>query len=230
MTALSPRRAGAQTARPPVAPDLAVAWVAGAMVDTLFTTSLVDLFRHPRTAARIGAHLPYASGPHLAVARTNVARMFLESGLPWLLHLDSDMTFTPADVLTLLDAADPVAAPVLGGVYVGAVPAANVAPILEPARLTPEGIVPLSSPPKGVSAVDFCGTGFLLVHRRVYEALEARHPGPLPWYAEAVINGEPVGEDWEFCHRVRKAGLPVQVHGGVRVGHCKRVPLMPPER
>ncbi len=112
----------------------------------------------------------------------------------------------------------------------GAVPVARGQPVLEPARLTPEGIVPLSSAPRGVVAVDFCGTGFLAVQRRVFEKLEPRHPGPLPWYAEAVIDGEPVGEDWEFCRRVREAGLPVKVHGGVRVGHCKRVPLMPLER
>ena len=90
--------------------------------------------------------------------------------------------------------------------------------------------MPLSSPPRGVAAVDFCGTGFLLVHRRVYEALQPRHPGPLPWYAEAVVDGEPVGEDWEVCRRVREAGLPVKVHGKVRVGHCKRVPLVPPQQ
>ena len=164
------------------APDLAVAWIAGAMVDTLFTTSLVDLFRHPQTAARIGAHLPYTSGPHLSVARTDVARMFLDTGLPWLLHLDSDMTFTPADMLTLLDAADPVTSPVIGGLYVGAVPAARVAPVLEPARLTPQGIVPLSSAPRGVVAVDFCGTGSsspstAASTRRCSPAIPARCPG-----------------------------------------------------
>jgi len=35
------------------------------------------------------------------------------------------------------------------------------------------------------------------------------------------MNGRRVGEDLSFCLRARSAGVPVNVHTGVQVGHVK---------
>jgi hypothetical protein len=48
--------------------DFAIAWCAGAMVDITFATSLVDVFRDPRTSRRCRAHTAYQSGPMIAWA------------------------------------------------------------------------------------------------------------------------------------------------------------------
>ncbi len=78
-----------------------------------------------------------------------------------------------------------------------------------------------------LAEVEHVGAGFQLVHRRVYEVLQRRHPGPLPWYAEEVYLGAPVRKDWTFCRRARAAGFPVKVHTGVVVGHYKLLPVHP---
>ncbi|MGI8445959.1 MAG: hypothetical protein ACR2MP_01990 [Streptosporangiaceae bacterium] len=198
----------------------AAAWAAGAMVDTLFADSLVEMFRDPQTGKLCREHLVYQSGPNVALARDHLVRMFLATDLPWLLMLDSDMVFTPGDVLTLLGSADPDAVPIVGGDYLGYIPATGVS-----GHLT--GDVPADT---GLYEVDLIGTGFLLTHRTVFEALASAQPqARLPWFQEEVIDGEPFTEDWVFCVRARAAGFPVHCHGDVRLGHCKRIPLYLPQ-
>lgn len=170
--------------------DVFFAWVAGAMVDTLFAASLVRMVDHPGCRARIMQHLPYQSGPLIAQARDEIVRTMLATDAEWLLQVDSDQEFQPEHVERLLAAAGP-AAPIVGALTVGYVPSVGKSSLrLEPSNLVDGIPTALATAPSGLVDVDFIGTGMLVVHARA-------------------------------------AGFPVKVHGGVRIGHCKRIPLYP---
>ena len=205
----------------------ALAYCAGAMVDTLFCESLVRLFRDTAIRQRIGAYISCQSGPHISLARDYLVRQFLETKHQWLLFVDSDMVFTPDDVRDLL-AAGAAGKQVIAGTYVGhmLVGQSKVEAVRLEDGLKPLDIAELTGE---VIPVDFVGAGFLLVHREVFEALADGPAGePLPWFEELILtdvpgvgDGLPLGEDWGFCSRVAEAGYQVWLHTGVQVGHSK---------
>src|SRR6185369_2747479 len=62
-----------------------------------------------------GAFTPvWGRGIELAHARNSAAAAFLSSEADWHLWIDSDMGFEPDSLEKLLDAADPVTAPIIG--------------------------------------------------------------------------------------------------------------------
>lgn len=201
--------------------EFAIAWCGGAMVDLAFTTSLVEVFRDPRTRQRCREHLAYQSGPMIAWARDALVRQFLKTDLPWLLFVDSDMVFTPDDVLAALQAGDAERAPIIGGDYTGYIPSNGYAsPLISP---------PLTADSRpGLNEVEFVGTGFMISHRTVFETIAVARPeSRLPWFEETVVDGYPTADDWTFCDRARASGFKVHEPAGIRLGHCKRVPIYP---
>ena len=82
-------------------------------------------------------------------------------------------------------------------------------------------------------AVKWCATGFLAVHRRVFEVLArdlpllhrsqpwAFHNFYGPFEYEDDDTGEPIllSEDYAFCERARRAGFESYIDPAVRVGH-----------
>ena len=185
--------------------DLVIGWIAPATCSTLFAVSLTSALLDDRVRARLCRVVSVISGPLLSPSRTKVTDLFLQTDAQWLLMVDSDQVFTPADILALLKAADAEHRPIVGGLYTGSGQG------LETTQ-APEG--------------DY-GAGFLLVHRRVFEHLAALHPRPLPWFQECVRDGEFYGEDTEFFQRAIDAGFRIHLHSGVRIGHVKAVVLRP---
>lgn len=153
---------------------------------------------------------------------------FLTTDAQWLLMIDSDMVFTPADILTLLEAADATHRPIVGGLCVGTGQAHSQG-IAAEAGWFVDGTIRRVSPATtgGLAQVDFVGAGALLVHRRVYEHLATLHPRPQPWFQEVVFDGRVDGEDWTFCRRATSAGFPIYVHADVRMGHVKSFVITP---
>jgi hypothetical protein len=102
---------------------------------------------------------------------------------------------------------------------------------IDAARLIDGVTTYLEKVPEGVEEVDYIGTGMLLLHRGVLERMREdpirEDPAGMPWFAYDVVDSELHAEDYTFCHRARLHGYPVKVHGGVVVGHCKRVRLYP---
>lgn len=81
--------------------------------------------------------------------------------------------------------------------------------------------------------VDYAGTGFMMIKRRVFELLKIAHPEWLyreghvgeswAFFQDPIeeVNGERIhlSEDYFFCKRVRELGLDVMMHPNVRLKH-----------
>jgi hypothetical protein len=85
----------------------------------------------------------------------------------------------------------------------------------------------------GIVPVRYVGAGFALVRRAAFEAVQAHFALPrivdpagaiVPYYLPMVteVSGTTLGylgEDFAFCDRLRRAGVPVLVDTRLRIGH-----------
>lgn len=197
-------------------PDVQVSWVHPGTVHEAFMESVLALsaaqkpFSITMAAAR--------SGPLLSKARNMVAETFMESRSDYLLFVDTDIVFTPKDVLNLYAAKKDI----VGALYFGA--------ILEDASTFPVALrfqdgayrpIPKEEiPESGCIKVDSVGMGLTLIHRDVFEALPPDHTKLFP-FAEMVIDDRAVGEDVAFCLRAKQEGFTTWLCGDARVGHAK---------
>jgi len=116
--------------------------------------------------------------------------------------IDSDMVWTPEDVLALLRNNSPI----VSGLYANGRGEPN-AYIERGVRVDPEG--PLVS-------VYGVGFGFIKIDREVYEKV------PYPWFC--LLPSEAGGtdsEDISFCRKAREAGYNIWLDRSVVVGHEK---------
>ena len=160
------------------------------------------------------------SGPRVAATRNNLVREFLLTDAAWFLGIDTDQYWHPDDLKRLIDAADPVKRPVIGGL-VFADQGGQLFPTLYKEGDESNFHVALAYPRDSIVEVDGTGAAFLMVHRRVIERMAQKYPEPHPWFQETVVNGVDRGEDLTFCTRVRELGYKIYVHTGVKVGHVK---------
>jgi GT2 family glycosyltransferase len=77
---------------------------------------------------------------------------------------------------------------------------------------------PVTKPKQQVAAT---GAAFLLIQREVLQGVGIHYPHVFPWFAEAVRQGKPVGEDVEFCLRAGSLGFKTYVDADIKVGHVK---------
>jgi hypothetical protein len=151
--------------------------------------------------------------------RNSIATKFLESDCEYLLSIDSDIEF-PASAVERLVAHDKdvIAAPYT----------IKGTPRLWTVRFI-EGMMPPFL--EGVLPVRYVSGGFVLVKRRVFEALAddaPRYFNKGQWhrnfyqpYVHEVIPGEPeyLPEDWAFCQRARDKGFEVFCDFDIELTH-----------
>lgn len=212
-------------------------------VSALFTQSLValQLFDGNRPARERHIQTPGAgvlglqSGPRIAAARNTIVRQFLTNPVldaEWLWMLDSDMVFEPDVLDSLLDAADPVKRPIMGGLCIGGgrtkmVPTLYRISTPEEWEADPEHdkqpVRAVEDWPDGkVVKVDATGAACLLMHREALIKIGNHYGDPVPWFAESVYKGvKEIGEDITFCFRAQSVGIPIYVHTGAQLGHVK---------
>lgn len=171
----------------------------------------------------------------IAESRNLLARMFLDTPHEWLLMIDSDMGFQPDSVERLLDAADPVEAPIMGALAFSARVIAGdgfggrrivAVPTLFRLAQDPGGNPGFANvfeyPVDSIVEVSGTGGAFLLIHRGVMEKLRAEHGDH--WFSQVNMGGDRIiSEDLSFCARAGKAGYKVHVHTGVKTTHHKSV-------
>lgn len=217
----------AQNAEPEVG-SVFWAWIHGEEVKSAFMASVIAMF-NSAVMPLIGSFFDLGSGPLLSLARNLCAEAFLESRQEWLWFVDSDTVFPPATLPRMLAMADPERAPIVSA----AVAVVRGKPPYGQHGLPDLGWAAFNEEPDGtlgmistqvqldpLHRVDAVGTGCLLIHRSVLEAI-----GPGPFNEES--SGKFVaGEDVAFCRRAAALGFPIHVAGHVRVGHAKVITLL----
>lgn len=196
-----------------------------------------DFAHHQRIVARI-----MLGTSNVAHGRNQIVRMFL--GHPakpdWLWFIDTDMAFARDTLDRMVKAAHPTKRPILGALCFSVLrgDAQQYVPTLygytddDPPRLG--RFTELPDKP-GVVPVAATGTGCLLIHRSVLEAVaEFTVPGTdktygqtsYPWFRFAEwetedLGPDVMGEDIVFCLRAAAAGFPTHVDTSIEVGHVK---------
>ena len=198
-----------------------------------FCASLLAVCMEGQTP--VDAVLAVGSGPNISTARNMTARYFLEDhDAPWLFMCDTDMWFQRDTIDRLIEAADPVQRPVVGGLCYsqntdsgGGDPYSTMYELTEPAPGEVAFIRYKTWPEDSVVRVSATGAACLLIHRTVLERVEKRAGDKAaPWFRESVIGSRLIGEDLTFCLRCGSAGIPVHVHTGVKAGHMKTAMLI----
>lgn len=219
-----------------------VAYVHPNEVTTSWHQSLLALIGHD-----LGNHCRVARGGWLAMrcygadgipaARNKAVEQFLaEKDAEWLFWIDTDMGFEPDTIDRLLEVADPVERPIVGGLCFAQKQTTSdgmggwhtaLAPTIydwTTVEATGEtGFLSRHGYPANM-LVQCAGTGSacILIHRSVFERLAAA--GRRDWYDRVpnpTANGRLLGEDLSFCLRAGAAGIPVHIHTGVRTTHFK---------
>lgn len=217
-----------------------VAWLHPQRVEAVFMESMLamlayDFLRQNEGKPRqISGLLGYEAGVNISTPRNEVVREFLahpERG-DWLLSIDVDMQFPPDAVERLLEHADPEKAPIVGGLCFGTHRDGKLWPTLYELTELEEGPCfvrytqfPLDPP---LLRVGGTGAAFLMVHRRVFEAVRdwrGANGKPFsehyPWFQETELSAGPLGEDLTFCLRAGICGFPVHVLTSLHIGHLK---------
>lgn len=211
-----------------------LAWINPGQVSGRFMQGVIDTFAYdaakPPEERRFdspGGYIAIESGPAIADSRNRVVRNFLETDCEWLITIDADMTFNHTHIDRLLSVASVSERPIVGGLCFGG-GHGSVFPtmyqIVDPKENNGDSIKWVGEWEEGnLVAVDATGAAFMAIHRQVFE--KVRGEEPYPWYAFGAIGGVGVGEDFMFCIRCRRAGLPIYVDTGCPIGHVKTVEL-----
>lgn len=154
---------------------------------------------------------------HPGRGRNRAAAEFLKSGCEYLLFIDADIIFNREHIDTLMASDEPI----LCGVYPVKEPALRLCAI----ALESEGLNIEANRDQPVP-VKRAGTGFMRIHRSVFESLKHwsepyRNHGEEQWdfFESGVRDGEWLSEDWFFCDKARDAGFRVMLHLGIQLHH-----------
>lgn len=139
-----------------------------------------------------------------------------------LLWIDSDIIFTRKDIISLLN----YDLDVISGIYKmkGGEYYATVKDWDEE-YFKRHGSFPFLTDDdvkdKGLMKVDYTGFGFILIKRRVFEALE--YPWFRPLWHEIGTCKDFSSEDASVCKLINKVGFDIHIDAGIKVGHLKEV-------
>jgi hypothetical protein len=216
-----------------------VAYVVDKQVTSSWHHCMIELVGWDMThAGRVmrGGYIAMKYGTDgLVEARQKTVKMFLEEGrADWLFWVDTDMGFAPDTVDRLMAVADPVDHPMVGGLCftqreessdgMGGYRCRATPTVFDWTAL-PDGEMGFSVrwnyPPDTLTRVAGTGSACVLIHRSVFERIEAAY-GPI-WY-ERVTNttlGQVMSEDLSMCLRAGALDIPIHIHTGVKTSHAK---------
>ena len=216
-------------------PTVCVSWISPGEVRHEFVESIMsmNLYFSERGRKVVRAFVGLQSGPRIAEARSKVVEAFAETRAEWLLMIDSDMVWEADALDKLLETADPVDAPIVGGLCFGGRADKPMFPTIYSVVADDDGNFHgvnsvIEYPKDSVIKVGATGAAFLLVHRDVFVKmrkafgkLPGGEPNPYPWFVEASNGGKPYGEDISFCIRALALDIPIYVDTRVKIGHIK---------
>ncbi len=166
-----------------------------------------------------------ASNPRQEEARNAAIQGFLDGVGDWLMWVDTDMTFLYDTIEQLVKTAHEHEADIVSGL--GFIYKKETGEIIPSAYLWNEDgkeFRVIDDYTKGeVHAIDGTGAGFVLIHRRVFEAFDDKY-----WHKtwmEHPETGKMMGHDLEFCRRATGYGFKMVLNTKVRTGHIKSFEL-----
>lgn len=207
--------------------QVVISWPDPGQVEGAFCTSLIELVR--ARGSRIDGVLRVEGGL-LSRQRNEIVKHFLDGTAEWLLMIDSDEQLSVAAFDKLIATAHAEERPVVAGLYFGTWPGNLIPqPVPHLYRHASDGIsvAPINDyPPDSVIEIDAGGTGALLVHRSVLEAIREAaddHEGKdWCWFRDLPVAGLWLGEDLYFCRRIRSLGFKIHAHTGAILKHRRR--------
>lgn len=219
---------------------MTIAYVCGNEVATSWHHSMMALVAYDKAGSgRVdcGGYLVmrYGSGG-LPEARNAAVEAFLkEDKADWLFWIDTDMGFEPDIVDRLLEVADPDERPMVGALCFinteddadgfGGYATHPTPTVYEWKTIDGQmGWMPrYDFTPGEVVRVGGTGSAAILIHRSVFERVEAAYGRA--WYTRVpnTTTGQLIGEDLAFCLRVGALDIPVHVHTGVETTHLKPI-------
>jgi GT2 family glycosyltransferase len=194
----------------------------GRFMDSLITLQSYDAVNSRRIADG-GGIIPLPA-TMIAQARNQIVRTFIHRHTAdWLWFVDTDMVFPPDILDRLVASAHPRDRPIMGALCFSVTADFQAAPTIY--MLRPDGDIGrvLDYPRNKVIVADATGTGCVLIHRTVFEAMRKAAPPPWEWFVYATMGGEPIGEDITFCLRAQELGIPTHVDTSIKCGHEKPV-------
>ena len=161
-------------------------------------------------------------------ARMKIATQFLKTDFSHLFWIDADIEFTPHDVAALWNMETDIAV----GCY------AMKKPGEEWFAAWKDGVLIKDLDQfDGPIEVDYAGTGFMLIHRKVLEALSEKVPyfeedigdgtglhKVRAFFQTPIHNGILESEDYHFCRIAREAGFKVMMDPSIRLKHWGSYP------
>ena len=225
-TTTAPRPQQPAAATPKTSTSVVVAFIHPGQTSAYFTTSLMGslLFDFATDRHIVGIVNEWSSA-NVSAARNSLTGRFVDDyTADWLLWVDADMAWEHDALAQLLAVADPVKAPIVGGLCFGA-SLDQLFPTIYQLVEHNGGLTTVRVTEFDDNTVMQCsatGAAFLLIHRSVLVAIRERaFNRTFPWFQESELGGKPAGEDITFCLRAGLCGFPVHVHTGVAVGHHK---------
>ncbi len=207
---------------------------AACFADSLTNLLFFDAANHQRIVSHeFGQVGIWASSAGIVSGRNSLAKATLDSDAEWLFMVDSDMGFAHDAVERLIEAADPVERPVVGGLAFahkgdGRKEYNGVRYKAQPTLYDfvdmddKVGFAPRFEYPKN-ELVPVSGTGgaIILIHRSVLERIRDKY-GEV-WFEPITHPKGPTtfSEDLSFCVRVAGCDFPIFVHTGVTTTHDK---------
>jgi glycosyltransferase involved in cell wall biosynthesis len=219
--------------------DVTVAYLHSEHVSHSFMDSMRAMWEYDRAHGDRISGRPLNIRTHagrLAQSRNYAAKLFLDKlDHDWLMFIDTDMGFEPDAVHRLLEVADPVTVPVVGGLCFALMEDGydgmsghrfTIVPTLYRIGTTDQGDASFcyygDYPDNTLIQVAGTGGAFLLIHRGVLEKLRADLGDH--WFDQIYDKqGDIVGEDIAFCGRLLQAGIVPCVHTGVKTTHHKEL-------
>lgn len=205
-----------------------VSWCDPGEVDGAFAADMMNIAAARRE--RLAETIRVRSGGLLSRTRNQIVAAFLDStDAAWLWMVDTDHRVSLPVFDMLVDAAHDSAVPVVAGMMFGAWPSDG--PYPRPIPLLYDYIdgsfVPIKGiEPRGLRRVDGAGTGCLLVHRSVLQAMRDDAADGLKdwcWFEDGPIgDGRWLSEDLTFCKRLNDRGVPIHGHTGAVLPHHKQ--------
>lgn len=201
-----------------------IAWIDPGYTTGKFTLSIAGTCADLADAGRLGRlHRMSTSLPALG-RNTLVRDGFLAGNSPWLWMVDSDMVFDKGHVLKLLDTAREQAAKIVSGLSFIFKDASLPIPAYfledDDKQLHMMNLVP-----GDVMEVAATGLASTLIHREVFEKMEAPRHEDYRWFDQIMLEGNDQlsGEDTQFFVRARALGYRVFLNPNAETWHVKEV-------